>query len=388
MKICIISSNYPSEGLPLNVFVEQLVNELMLQSIDIEVIAPQSVTRALFRHGALLPYLDYRIIGGRQYKVWRPYYVSLGNCSGWLHRILEKIRFRGIKKIIDSMRVKPDVLYGHFWQSAYVVKNYALKHRLPLFVACGEGDNALENLVSFISTTEKRELVSAVTGVISVSTENKRKCVEYGLAKSENIIVLPNSVDISLFDSSKGVNKRNEINVKDNDFLIAFIGSFIHRKGSARLAAAIDMLDDPQIKVMYIGKEQPGDDATPHCKGIVFKGCLNHQLIPDYLKSADIFCLPTLNEGCSNAIVEALSCGLPVISSNKPFNYDVLDESNSLLIEPMNVEEIAQAIKKLKEDVILRKKLSEGAMKKANLLRLDVRVAKIINFIKSYTISE
>lgn len=384
MNICIITSNYPAPGHQMNVFVEQLVNEMVSQGVNVEVIAPQSLTNSIIRRVKLLPKQDYRGVGERKYRVWRPYYISLGNCPHWLDSILSKIRFRGVRKILNKLNYKPDAIYGHFWSSVVFAKEYALKYNIPMFVACGEGDNALEDMVNTISPADKEKLVSSVKGVISVSTENKKKCIEFGLAKEENIIVLPNSVDTSLFNNKKGKNIRPELHVKDDDFLIAYTGSFIHRKGSARLSNAIDKLNDPQIKVMFIGSKRPADDATPTCTGICHLGGLDHQYIPDYLKCADIFCLPTLKEGCSNAIVEALACGLPVISADKPFNYDVLDDTNSILVDPMNVDEIVDAIKKLKNDINLRNQLSQGALKKASTLQLDVRASKIIDFLKRH----
>lgn len=386
MNICVITSNYPAPGHQMNVFVEQLVDEMVTQGVNVEVIAPQSVTHSLLRHDSILPKLDYRKVGNKQYRVWRPYYISLGNCPSWLESILSRIRFRGVKKILNRLDYKPDAIYGHFWSSVVFAKEYALKHEIPMFVACGEGDNALEDMVETISPEDKDKLVRAVNGVISVSSENKRKCIEFGLAKEENIIVLPNSVDTSLFNNKVGKNIRSLLNVKDDDFLVAFTGSFIHRKGSARLSDAIDKLNDSHIKVMFIGNKRPADDATPTCSGICHIGGLDHQYIPDYLKSADIFCLPTLKEGCSNAIVEALACGLPVISADRPFNYDVLDDSNSIMIDPMNVDEIADAIKKLKNDINLRNRLSQGALRKASSLQLDVRASKIICFIKKHIV--
>ena len=74
-----------------------------------------------------------------------------------------------------------------------------------------------------------------------------------------------------------------------------------------------------------------------------------------------MFCLPTLNEGCSNAIVEAIACGLPIISSNLPFNDDILDSSNALLVNPESVDDIASAIKQLMDNSDLRQKLAEGS---------------------------
>ena len=71
-----------------------------------------------------------------------------------------------------------------------------------------------------------------------------------------------------------------------------------------------------------------------------------HDVIAEYLNCADIFVSPTLAEGCSNSIVEAMACGLPIISSDLPFNHDILDEKNSILLDPVEVNEIALAIRK------------------------------------------
>lgn len=388
MNILVITNNYPSKGHPNNVFVEQLVNEMVSQGASIEVIAPQSITHSLLRKDGFRPKMDSIVVGDKQYRVWRPYYVSLGKCPRCIEYLLQKIRLVGIKRVLAKIGKQPDVIYGHFWSSVLYVKDYALNNNIPMFVACGEGDTALEDMVNTLPQKEKNKLIRSVKGVVSVSSENKRKCIEYGLANAKDIVVLPNSVDTSLFNSIPGVNKRNELGINEDDFVVVFTGSFIHRKGSARLSEAIDRLNDSHIKVLFIGKEHPGDVAIPACKGICFMGRLEHNVIPDYLKSADVFCLPTLNEGCSNAIVEALSCGLPVISSNGPFNQDILDDTNSIRIDPMNVDEIADAIKRLKEDIDLRKYLSEGAIKKASSLRIDVRAARIIDFIKGQTESQ
>ena len=234
-----------------------------------------------------------------------------------------------------------------------------------------------------MSDADKKKFSEGVKGVVSVSSENKRKSIRYGLSTETQITVLPNSVDSSIFVKDYSRDVRKELGVADDDFLIAFTGAFIHRKGSARLSAAIDKLGDPHIKVAFIGGSLDGDDATPTCDGIVHMGRVNHEEVPQYLFAADCFCLPTLNEGCSNAIVEALAAGLPIVSSDLPFNEDILNESNSIKIDPMNVDQIANAIKTLKENIGLRRKLAEGALQKASNLRIDKRATAIIEFIES-----
>lgn len=383
MKLAIICDDFPSEGRPTFVFVEQLVNELARQGVEVAVIAPQSLTRHYLRHVPLLPKKAIVDNNNHPYTVYRPYSISLGNANGWVIKLLEKYRYIGIKKCLKELGKDLDAIYGHFWHSAFVAREYAYENNIPLFVACGEGDNAIEHLVARMTEEEKAKFSEGVKGVVSVSSENKRKSVKYGLVKKENIIVLPNSVDSSIFVKDATRDVRKDLGVSDDDFLIAFTGAFIHRKGSARLSAALDKLNDPHIKVAFIGGSLEGDDATPTCKGIVHMGRVTHDDVPQYLYAADMFCLPTLNEGCSNAIVEALACGLPVVSSNLPFNEDILDETNSITIDPMDIDQIADAISGIKNTEGLKEKLSVGATAKAENLRIDIRAKKIINFIQS-----
>lgn len=383
MKIAIICDDFPSEGRPTFVFVEQLVIELSRQGVDISVIAPQSLTRHLIRHVPLLPKVSVINSENYTYRVYRPYSISLGNVPGWVNGILSVLNYKRMENCLNKEKVGLDAIYGHFWHSAYSVRKFAYKHNLPLFVACGEGDNAIEYLVNRISHSEKEKFSKYVKGVISVSSENKRRSIQNGLAQENDIIVLPNSVDTSIFVKDNNIDIRKELGVKPDDFLIAFTGAFIHRKGSARLSAAIDKLNNPRVKSLFIGAPLDGDDATPTCNGIVHMGKIEHSLLPQYLYAADVFCLPTLNEGCSNAIVEALACGLPVISSNLPFNEDILDESNSILVDPLSADEISSALRTLIDSKEYRKKLSEGANAKARYLTINQRAGKIIDFIKS-----
>ena len=380
-SLCILSNDYPSEERPVYVFVEQLVNALMDKNVKVSVVAPQSLTKCLIRRIAVLPKKKEHVTPtGIKYIVYRPYILTFGKVKRSLYKLVNKINQREVERCVD--KVRPDVLYGHFWHNGNILKHYAKRHNLPLFVACGEGDDAMEILVDSLSLQEKEELAKAVSGVISVSTENKKKCVDYGLAKEENVIVLPNAVDTRLFHPGEKNNMlRKELGVEDDDFLILFVGGFIPRKGSGILAKSIDRIGDSHVKVIYIGAMMPGDEDDPQCDGIVFKGRVPHDKLPDYYASADVFVLPTQKEGCSNAIVEALAMGLPIISSKGAFNDDILNEDNSIRVNPTDVDELSAAITLLRDDVAYRKRLSEGALKSASLLKIELRAEEIVKFI-------
>ncbi len=388
MKIALLSQDFPSKENPSFVFVQQLVFALVDQGVDISVIAPQSLTHIIFRGTKLQPcYNKEKTSNGNPFNVYRPYSITFGNMSSFLINLTNWIL--NIQLISILNKIKPDVLYGHFWHIAYKLKGYALKYNLPLFVACGEGDNALENLVKTISVKNKNELIQAVKGVISVSSENKQKCISFGLVKEEDIIVLPNCVDDTLFYPADGSTMRKKLGVSENNFLILFVGGFTRRKGADRLSEALEKINDSNIKVAFIGKTLANDSFKPSCKGIVYQGLLDHDLLPAYFNAADVFVLPTQKEGCCNAIVEALACGTPVISANRAFNADILNEYNSIMVDPDNVEEIIEAITVLKNNRKLFDEKKKYTESQAHNYSIRERARKIYEFInKQLNINE
>jgi len=381
--IAVITSDFPAPGHPSYIFVEQLVNAMVDLGKSITVIAPQSITRHILRGVPKMPKFSFGYTpDGNKYEIYRPYYISLGNCPTIIERVINAVRRYGIIKILK--RINPDVLYTHFWENAMSVYKYANKHHLHLFVACGEGDEALEMLNASLSPRQRRELFDAVRGVISVSSENQRKCIEYGLVDKNNIGVFPNCVNTDLFKPLPNPELKKKLGIADDDFTIAFVGGFIHRKGAKRVADAIASLNNSHIKSIFIGKPFAGDCELPDCARIVFKDSLDHDDIAAYLNCADVFVLPTLKEGCCNAIVEALSTGLPVISSIGSFNDDIIDESNSIRVDPMDVAAIAAAIKKIKDDKDFREKLRQNITKARQQYSIKGRAQRILDFINTH----
>lgn len=379
-SITIIAGNYPAKGHMVLVFVQQLVHAMIDMGIRVTVIAPQSIVHKLVHKEKFFPKYSIGITEkGNVYDIYRPYTLSFGN-RNYLKKFTKWYNKHAILSIVK--KIGNNVLYSHFWSSALPVYEFAISNNHSLFVACGEGDDALENMVNNMSDEEIKLLSSAVTGVVSVSSENKRKCIKYGLATEQNIDVFPNCVNTSIFHKMDVANMKKQLGILDDDFVISFVGGFIPRKGPDRIAKAIIKLNDPKIKVMFIGKPFPGYAYDFECPGVIHKGPLEHDLLPQYLNCSDVFVMPTQKEGCCNAIVEALAMGLPVISSDGAFNDDILNEKNSIRINPDDVDAIATAIKKMKNSNSLRKEMSEYSLSRHDEYTIEGRARRIVEFIE------
>ena len=384
MKILFSTEKYPTLDLPFAAFVAELCRELTRQGHEITVISPQSITPWLRGKRKLIPrFLIEKVECGSEYrdiKIYRPYYISISN-NAFVQRICNWMKKRAVHRAACKLE-KPDVCYAHFWTNGNRIADYARKNNIPLFVATGEDTISLHQLISKRRISYIKE---STKGVICVSTKNLEESVNAGFADTNNCIVLPNAVDDKLFYQRDKKLSRQELGFNDDDFIVAFVGRFDNRKGVKRVSDAINSIGDPQIKSIFIGGSEFGSSEQPNCEGILYKGRLPHEKIPIYLSASDVFVLPSLAEGCPNVIVEAMACGLPIISSDLPFNYDILDKNNSFLINPQDVKAIAYHINLLKNDKKLCARMGENALLSASSLTLSNRASKIIEYIKVKT---
>lgn len=372
MKILIITVDYPDEQRSVFPFVKALVEALAERGNECAVIAPYSVTHN--RHIHKMIALE-STQSGSIVTVIRPPYPSLSKIRIGGVRLTDKLHAWAVKRGLRKLPFKPDVVYGHFWPSAFEGYDYSKRNIIPLFVASGESTIA----DTFTFSQSVKPFCDYVKGVICVSSKNREESISMGLATPDKCIVIPNATNSSVFVKMDKEECRNTLNISMEEFVVAFVGWFNNRKGVLRVSEAIKSLKDGGVKSIFIGS----GELEPNCAGILFKGSVAHEDLPLYLNAADVFVLPTLQEGCCNAIVEALSCGLPIISSNRAFNWDILDDTNSIMVDPEDVGQIASAIEKIKKDSILRKQLVEGALEKAKDLSISSRAEIIESFIKN-----
>lgn len=374
MHICVVSPSYPTPKTIVFVFIDQLCKAFADQGEKVTVIAPQSITRCLIHHEPVSPRHSFlKTPGGYEIELYRPYSFSMGN--GRFMPVTVKMFGWAVKRAFNKLKVKPDVMYGHFWGSISAALPIAKKHCIPLFGASGEESVAFYDNYS---SEQKKELCDYLSGLVNVSTKNHEECIACNLVTDDKTRIIPNAVNLSVFSERDRKPLRDKLGIKDDDFTIGFIGQFVPRKGTLRICEALKKLNDPKIKAVFIGSGV----ENPEYDGIVYKGRVSHDEIADYLYACDAYVMPTENEGCSNAVIEAMACGLPIVSTDAPFNYDILNESNSILVDCHNIDQIADAIVQLKANPDLKKKLSEGAKTMANKLSIDKRAERILNFIK------
>lgn len=376
MNILFCADSYPFKGNNYSSFISVLCEEIARKGHNIIVIAPQSITKCVVRGQKFAPKYEKITKEDGIIEVYRPFSLTFGD--GRLGRATLKFNQYVTTRKVLCLKKHIDVCYAHFWKSAYNIVKWASTHGKPLFVATGEDVFDIQN---YIKGEEIAELRDSTCGVICVSSKNKRESIALGLAKEDRCIVLPNAVNPKEFFRMDKWECRKKKGYGKNDFIVAFCGRFIQRKGVMRVSEAIQKLHDQTVKAIFIGSNNQCEKKRPDCDGILFIGTLPHSELVDYLNCADIFVLPTLAEGCSNSIVEAMACGLPIISSDLPFNYDILDETNSILVNPTSIDEIANAIKEVKNNLDKRIQLSQGAAKKASKLTIENRSTMILEFM-------
>lgn len=375
-KILVLANKYPNDVEPTtNMFIQQLAWEFADQGFECEVVCPMPVNFNM-RYLRVCDEKQEITENGNRVKVYYPKYLSLGQ-SG---RIMQKFRVRVTTKlyeiavghILNQMDKKPDYIYSYFLcPTSVVASRLGIKYNIPAYMEHGEGLYAGDE--KYGNKQLKKEL-RGLTGVIAVSNQNKGYVVDSGIVDEKKVTVYPNYREERFYPMDKAV-ARQYFGWND-EFVVGYAGRFDEEKGILRIQKAVDQLEGVQFACAGSGKLVP---TSPKC--IWKKPILQKELVYFY-NALDVFVLPTLVEGSCTATAEAIGCGCPIISSDRSFNENLCDETNSILIDPNSVEEIKNAIEALYNDRNLLQKLSKGSLEKAKKLRQRDRMKAVICFME------
>lgn len=275
-----------------------------------------------------------------------------------------------------------DVLVVNSWQALYpaLIGRMRFRCRLALLIQNHPilGDGRALDQSAFLKWRVglgMKLAYSAPFDHIAVSTWVATSLSEhYG----KNAYLAPNGVDIHTFypDKPLGLNE-------PNSRWLLVLGSAMPAKGYLDAVAAIRIVrqQDSSLKMLLVSKEiLPLPDDVP-CRQIAPE---NDQELRACYNTADIFFFPSHFEGFGLPPLEAMACGVPVVTTDCGGVRDFAKhEENCLMIPVQDTQAAAQAIIRLLTDMPLRQRLSVQGIETAKNFQLDAAIKRFCQIIES-----
>jgi glycosyltransferase involved in cell wall biosynthesis len=256
-------------------------------------------------------------------KRWFPFIPYLSKSMGFLYA-------PGMKGQLDHILNSMDCVHTHmpFVYPSYAAGKAAIRHRKPLFYhQRGVFDperlrfRGLKKRL-YIEIIEK-PLMSQATTLIAL-TEAERESYKR-LRVNTPCEVIPNGIDYRLYKTIPEPGSLQRLGIKDDNFVILFLGRLQPIKGADLILEAflkagrnfhksVLILAGPdEFKIAAELKNRAAGAGL--ADRILFPGMVQGEEKIDLLARADLFCLPSIGEGFSMAILEAMASGKPVMIS-------------------------------------------------------------------------
>ena len=205
----------------------------------------------------------------------------------------------------------------------------------------------------------RRRMIKALqraTRIFAVSDSLKRHAVSLGVA-GDKILVVGNGVDTAKFHRLDRRAARQRLGLPVDAPVLVSVGALVERKGFHRVLECLPALRRrfPGLRYLVVGGAGPEGDwsarlsrsvtdlALEDC--VVFLGPLAPEELKLPLSAADVFVLATSNEGWANVFLEAMACGLPVVTTDVGGNAEVVANENLGTLLPFgDPDRLAQAI--------------------------------------------
>lgn len=225
---------------------------------------------------------------------------------------------------------------------------------------------------SFMARLAKLEKQTAhdATLVVTISNYSFGKLRSFYGIDSGKVRIVPNGVDIEEFQpTADKAGAKRQFGLGEEPCVL-FVGSLIPRKGLSFLVEAAKKVVKEQANVKFLivgeGPLRPQLEASINSLGLagnfVFLGNLNESVLPAVYGCADVFVLPSIQEGQGIVLLEAQACGVPVVAFGVGGIYEaVLDRKSGLLSKKGDSDDLAADLLRLLSDKVLRQRFgAEG----------------------------
>ena len=157
---------------------------------------------------------------------------------------------------------------------------------------------------------------------------------------------------------------RRELNLPNDAFVVLSVGELNKNKNHSTIIRAISRMNDSQVHYLVCGKGKTYDELCALSKKLSVEGNIHflgyRRDVVDICSQADVYVMPSFREGLPVSSLEAMYCGLPLLTSNIRGLVDVnKNGENGYLYDPIDVDGFSTGIEKMKSSPQLRRDMGQ-----------------------------
>ena len=357
MHICLVTLDHaPYRSSGLAVYGEQLANALLAAGHQVTVVA------------ALRPGTkpDWRAGGLRVVRV--P--IGRSNWLGYAPRAARTVERLARAAPFDRVHFV-DVHFAYAYRGAYTASLLqSFRQRRAMFGGPPTAASALRGAAraAYYRLAELLEARSArrARALLATSAATRDEFAQLYQLPPATIPVIGIIADLSRFRPLDASELRAELGLHNAPTLV-YAGFSTPRKGVEYLAEALKSL--PQARLVIIGRWEAGyrelvvRRAGDAWGRVVEVGYVSDEEMPWFLALGDIFVLPSLLEGFGIPLVEAMACGLPIVTTAAGSIPEVAGDA-ALIVPPRDSAALADALRRLLQSPALRAELRERGLRR------------------------
>ena len=277
------------------------------------------------------------------------------------------------------------VIGGYSTITSMICIEYMRLKNIP-FILNADGGKISQD--SWIKNRIKKHFIGAASAWLSSGFVATNYFVHYG-ANRDKVYEYPFS-SIKNADIEKPLNEadkeklRKKLNVKER-FVVLSVGRFSYDRGYGKgfdvLLKIASVLKNLDIAFVIVGDEPTREFVELKEKNgldnVYYIGFKSKSELADYYRMSDLFILMTRGDVWGLVINEAMSYGLPIISSDKCVaGLELVDDNNGFIVNPEDFLQASKDIQLLYNDKSLLKKFSESSLKKISKYTIE-NMAKV-----------
>ena len=265
-------------------------------------------------------------------------------------------------------RRRVDLVHAHGALSPATIALGARLLRLPsLVTVLGTGPHGdLARLAGKPFGRVRGRLLARAAWFVALSADARRELLDFGVP-ARRIFTVPNGVDLASYrpaDAREQGRLRQRLGLPPGRFVAAFVGRLHPVKDLDTLLESWKRMSELDLLVVGDGPDRARLESITDRLGIrrrvTFLG--ESAAVADILRASDCFLLSSRGEGMSNALLEAMACGLPCLASQSVGGArELLDEGRGLLVADGDVAAWTDAIGAVAGDPGLRAKMGGAA---------------------------